>query len=119
MIGGVGAVAAFFDRVIGLVALFGIGAGRVVGRGLDDRGQARARFGDMPFLGHIAARVIGPLDLIAFGEGLTLLALLAVFLEGLRPAGSVGARGMPAHAVVAANKCEAGRVGRAMGRKSS
>src|SRR3546814_3635811 len=71
IIGVIGAVAAFVDRVIGLVALFGIGAGRVVGRGLDDRGQARARFGDMPFLGHIAARVIGPLDIIAFGEGLT------------------------------------------------
>src|SRR3546814_13691511 len=65
IIGVIGAVAAFVDRVIGLVALFGIGAGRVVGRGLDDRGQARARFGDMPFLGHIAARVIGPLDIIA------------------------------------------------------
>src|SRR3546814_2312266 len=33
IIGVIGAVAAFVDRVIGLVALFGIGAGRVVGRG--------------------------------------------------------------------------------------
>src|SRR3546814_10888654 len=54
----------------------------------------------MPFLGNIAARVIGPLYIIAFGEGLTRPARWAVILEGRRLSGAVGDRGRPRNARV-------------------